>query len=152
MDQENYFEGVFFFTNATDEDYSHLWNNKEYIFPKQTMCPMVIPTETLESIQEIRKRFAYDLAVREYYKTKEYVKNSKMGNGLPPLFDEKVLQPWIDQCLSPLPKAMIKVKEGKKTKEKFKASKAVGDKDNLAYEFKDDAPKVLGAQPDRVTS
>ena len=148
MDEQfgnEFFTGVFYFTNATEEDFSHLWNNKEYIFPKQTTCPIIIGNETLENIQEIRKRFAYDLAVREFYKTKEYVKLSKMGNGIPPTFNENVLQPWIDQCLSPLPKAFAKVKEGKKEDDRrFKATKAVGKKDNLAVEFKDDVPQELG--------
>ena len=62
------FDGVFRFTNWTEEDFKHLWNNIEYTFKAGTTSPMIIANETLENIQEIRKRFAYDLAVREFYK------------------------------------------------------------------------------------
>lgn len=145
---ENDFDGVFYFTNATNEDFEHLWNNQKYIYPAQTTCPMIISSESLENIQSIRKRFAYDLAVREFYKSKEYTKMSKMGNGLPPTFDDKVLQPWIDQCLKPLPKAKAKVVQMPKENDRaYKASKAVGQKDNLAYEFKDVNPDALGELP-----
>lgn len=135
-----FFTGVFYFTNATEEDFAHLWNSKEYTFPAGTSCPLIIPNETLENIQEIRKRFAYDLAVREFYKGKEYIRMSKMGNGLPPTFDEKLLQPWIDQCLSPLPKAIAKVKQGKKSPkddEQNYTSKALKTGEDPNYLFKD---------------
>ena len=76
---------------------------------------------------------------------------SKMGNGLPPTFDEKVLQPWIDQCLAPLPKSMAKVKEiPKESEKKFKGSKAIDDNDNLNEVFKDDKPRTLGKMSDRA--
>lgn len=144
------FDGVFRFTNATDEDFVGLWNNKEYIFPAKSCCPMIIPNETLENIQEIRKKWAYKLATREFYKTKEYVRMSKMGKGLPPTYDDKILEPWIEQCLKPLPEARAKVKEGKKMSEKdFKASKAISEKDNPNYVFRDDIPEEKGIMPDK---
>lgn len=144
------FEGVFRFTNATDEDFKVLWNNIEYTYPAGTTVPMIIPNESQENIQEIRKKFAYKLAIREFYKGKEYQKMSKMGGGLPPTFDEKVLQPWIDQCLLPLPKAIAKVKVLPKDNDKrYKGSKAVKDKTNLNYEFKDEEPEIVGMQSDK---
>lgn len=134
--EENYFDGVFYFTNTTTEDFIHLWNSEEYTFPANTMCPMIMAKESLEGIQEIRKRFAYDLAVREYYKSKDYTKNSKMGNGLPPLFDDKVLQPWIDACLKPLPKAKADIKPAKVEKTKVsKFSKPVQEGKDLVGQF-----------------
>ena len=138
------FDGVFRFTNATDEDFKVLWNSKEYTYPAGTSSPMIIPNESLENIQEIRKRFAYKLAVREFYKGKLYHEMSKMGGGLPPTFDDKILQPWIDQCLVPLPKAFAQVKEMPKEKIRLSGSKAVGSKDNLNETFKDDVPETLG--------
>lgn len=149
------FMGVFHFTNWTDEDFVHLWNNEEYIFPKLSSVPMVMPKETSEAIQEIRKRFAYDLAVREFYKGREYKKMSKMGNGLPPTFDEKILEPMIEKCLKPLPMAKARVRKIEVDEEsKFKASKAVGVDDNLNEKFKKESenPKVLGKMPDSVIS
>lgn len=146
------FDGVFRFTNATDEDYTHLWNNKEYTFPAGKTVPLIIPDETLENIQEIRKRFAYDLAVREFYKGKEYSKMAKMGNGLPPTFDEKVLEPMIEQCLKPLPmaKATMKVK-AKDSEKNYKGSKAISDKDNPNFIFREEADQAvaMGKMPDK---
>jgi hypothetical protein len=76
---------------------------------------------------------------------------SKMGGGLPPTFDEKLLQPWVDQCLSPLPKAQAKVKELPKESGRYKASKAISDKDNPNYVFKDDIPEEMGKQSETET-
>ncbi len=146
------FDGVFRFTNATDEDFTHLWNNKEYTFPAGKTVPLIIPDETLENIQEIRKRFAYDLAVREFYKGKEYSKMSKMGNGLPPTFDEKILEPMIEQCLKPLPmaKATMRVKKGDLDKN-YKGSKAIGKDDSPNFIFREEADQAvaIGKQPDK---
>jgi len=137
------FDGVFRFTNDTDEDFKVLWNNKEYTFPKQTTCPMLIPNETLENIQEIRKKFAYKLATREFYKSKEYTRMSKMGNGLPPTFDDKVLQPWIDVCLKPLaPSRASNIDLPKDSDKNYKGTKALTDKDNPNFLFKEESASV----------
>lgn len=142
----NEFDGVFRFTNATEEDFKVLWNNKEYTFIAGTSSPMIIPNETLENIQEIRKRFAYKLAVREFHKSKEYRTMSKMGDGLPPTYDDKILEPWINQCLNPLPISKVEVKElPRKGESKIKGgSKAMTDKDNPNFVFKDEPITELG--------
>lgn len=142
------FDGVFRFTNWTEEDFKHLWNNIEYTFKAGTTSPMIIANETLENIQEIRKRFAYDLAVREFYKGKEYKRLNAMGRGLPPTFDDKLLEPMIQRCLEPLPIVKAEVKKLEKSAVKAKVSKAVGEKDNLNYEFKDDEIRTIGKMPD----
>ena len=149
------FLGVFHFTNWTNEDFVHLWNNIEYTFPKKTTTPMIMPKETSESIQEIRKRFAYDLSEREFYKSKEYKKMSKMGAGLPPTFDPKILEPMIQKCLEPLPAGKATIKQVEDEPEKnFKASKAVAEKANVNFEFRDESDdsriKKLGRQPDSI--
>lgn len=147
------FDGVFRFTNPTDTDFSGFWNSKEYVYPAGRTTPMIIAGETLENIQEIRKRFAYQLAVREFYANKikdqsgkNYLQLSKMGNGLPPIFADKILEPLIEQCLKPLPAAPVLVKESKKkTSERdFKGSKALSEKDNPNYIFKDEPIDELG--------
>lgn len=138
MELTKEFDGVFRFTNPTDEDFVVLWNNKEYLFPAQSTCPMIIANESLENIQEIRKKFAYKLAVREFYKGKEYGKLSKLGGANPSTFDEKVLEPVIEMCLKPLPQASVKVKELPKEKRTMKGSKAVGGNTNLNKEFEED--------------
>lgn len=148
------FDGVFRFTNDSDEDFVTLWNNKEYTFPARKTVKMIIPDETLENIQEIRKRFAYRWAVREFYGSKEYVRMSKMGNGLPPTFDEKILEPMIERCLTPLPEAPIKVKARAKDSEKnYVGSKAIEEKDNPNYIFREEAEnaKAVGKMPDTLT-
>lgn len=151
--ENNDFDGVFKFTNVTDEDFVAFWNNKEYTFPAKSSCALIIPNEPYENIQEIRKKFAYKLAVREFYKGKEYVKMSKMGKGLPPIFDEKILEPMIELCLKPLPMAKVKVKIGKKEDERaYRGSKAVSGKDNLNEVFKDEPVKEVGRQSDAQPS
>lgn len=146
------FDGVFKFTNATDEDFTVLWNNKEYTFLAGTCSPLIIPEETLENIQEIRKKFAYKLATREFYKGKTYKSMSKMGGGLPPTFDDKILEPEIEKCLKPLPMAKAKVKLGKKDDESKYTSKAVQDGESLNETFKDQKVRSLGKMSDTTTS
>lgn len=143
------FDGVFRFTNATEEDFAALWNNKEYLFPKQSTCPMIIEGETLESIQEIRKRFAKKLAMREYFKTKDF-KKIQNGNGKSVLgsFNEQLLQPFVDQCLEPLPIAEVKITKKKGDSESnYKGTKAVQKKDSLNDMFKDQDIPELGEMP-----
>lgn len=154
---DNDFDGVFKFTNVTDEDFVYFWNNREYIFPAKATCPMIIANETLENIQEIRKKAAYKLAMREFYKSKNYKNLVAMGKkaagGMPPIPDDKILEPMIESCLKPLPMAKAKVKEGKKESDRnYKASKAISDKDNPNFVFREESENVrsIGAMPDKV--
>ncbi len=136
MELNDDFDGVFRFSNNSDEDFKVLWNNKEYTFPAHTRSPMIIPNESLENIQEIRKKFAFKWAEREWFKSPEYYRMADMGKGLPPTRDDKVLEPLIQQCLDPLPLSKATVAEGKKRDDKFKATKAVSEDDNLNEAFK----------------
>ena len=134
-----YKDGVFYFTNTSKEDYKHLWNNIEYTFPAESSTPMIIRNEPPENVQAIRKRFAYDWAVEQFHNGKEYLKLSKMGNGLPPTYDEKILEPFIEKCLNPLPMGQIKTKEmPKEDEKKFKGSKALKDNVSVNAQFKED--------------
>ena len=152
MDIQKDFDGVFRFTNPTDEDFTALWNNKEYTFPANRTVPLIIANETLENIQEIRKKFAFKLATREFYNSKEYGKMSKMGNGLPPTFDEKILEPMIEKCLMSLPESRATVKSGKPSldEKRLKGSKAVSGKDDLNHAFKDAEIVERGVMPNSV--
>lgn len=141
------FDGVFRFTNWTDKERAYLWNNKEYTFPAQSTVPLIILNEPLENIQEIRKRFAFRLAEEVFYESKEYQRLSKMGNGLPPTFDPKILESDIEKCLSPLPSAKAKVKEGKKDSDsQYKATKALKGNEDPNYIFREENqnPQELG--------
>lgn len=78
------FTGVFHFTNWSDEDFVGVWNKKEYHFSANTTSPMIIPEHSPLEIQHIRKKFAKDLAEREFFKGKKYEilrsPEGKLGN------------------------------------------------------------------------
>lgn len=147
------------FTNPTNKERKYLWNNKEYIFPAESTVPLIIPTETLENIQEIRKRFAYRMAEERLYegeKTEggyDYMKTKEMGGGMPPTFDVKILEPWIHECLKPLPIKRAEIKQAKKIDDErnYKATKAVGQNADLADVFREENQNIptLGKQADR---
>lgn len=137
------FEGTFYFTNPDTEEFVHLWNNKEYRFPAESTVPLIIMGEPLENIQEIRKRFAYDNAVKRFFKGTEYERLSKMGNGIPPTFNEKLLEPMIEECLKPLQKTRAIVTEGKKDSDRnYKATKALKDSEDPNRLFSEENANV----------
>ena len=114
------FDGVFRFTNWSKEDFIGLWGGKEYHFPALSTSPMVIPEHSPLEVQNIRKKFAQDLAEREFFKTARYEKiRQREGNrdelgmiqargygmshaGTYSLND---LAPFIQKSLEPLPVA-----------------------------------------------
>lgn len=125
------FDGRFFFTNWSDEDFSVRWNKVEYVFPANKTSPILIPSESLEGIQNIRKAWAEQLAEREYLKSSKIswkaggmeakpgegesmhaalayiplVKNRQTGE-----WDERSpLAPLAMKCLEPLPMTSAKV-------------------------------------------
>lgn len=146
------FDGVFRFSNNSDEDFTVLWNNREYTFPAHTRSPIIIPNESLENIQEIRKRWAYKWAEREWYKGDKYNQMKEMGGGRPPVRNEKDLEPLIQMCLDPLPIAKAEVKERPKENLRLKGSKAVGPNENLNKAFEEETREEnlvkVGAQAD----
>lgn len=154
------FSGVFMFTNPTKKDRKYLWNNKEYMFPAESTVPLIIPSETLENIQEIRKRFAFRMAEERLYEGEvaesgfNYKKAKEMGGGLPPTFDQKILEPWIHECLKPLPIKRASIQAGKKIDDEsnYKATKAVGQNADLAAVFSEENQNIptLGAMSDRA--
>lgn len=66
------FDGNFYFSNWSKEDFIGVWNSKQYLFPAQRMTKMVIADHSPLEIQHIRKKFAKDLAEREFFKSKNY--------------------------------------------------------------------------------
>lgn len=119
------FDGVFRFTNFTDEDFTAMWNKVEYTFPANKTSPLVIPGETPEGVQSIRKKFAKELAEREFYRSeKGQFMNSKAAGPRPALYTDSDLAPFVQRCLEPLPIAPA-------------AAKAV--KDDVDAVFKTDA-------------
>lgn len=105
------FDGVFRFTNFTDKDFKAKWASVEYTFPAMKTTPMIIPGQTPEEIQHIRKKFARELAEQEFYKTPKFVgMNSVQPGGVPALYTDSDLTPFIQRCLEPLPIAQLKSK------------------------------------------
>lgn len=104
------FDGVFRFTNFTDDEFTAQWGGEAYTFAPQSTTPIVVPTSSPIEIQSIRKKFAKDLAVIEFYKSEKFkLMNAHVPGGVPALYTESDLAPLIQRCLEPLPPARAKV-------------------------------------------
>jgi len=119
------FDGVFKFTNWTEEDFVGKWGSKEYKFPALATSPMIIPDHSPIEIQHIRKKFAKDLAEREFFKSQQYSslhKQERNSDGSPRLnsiqqagtYSIETLTPFIQKCLEPLQNARAIVTEAPK--------------------------------------
>lgn len=131
------FEGVFRFTNPTDEEFKTLWNSVEYTFPPMQTVPLIIPTESPENVQEIRKRFAKRLGEKYFFSSGRYYELNDLTKktGIPPLVDfekEPVFIEFVQKCLEEMPR-------GQATVEKIAAvetpvsehTRVIGEKDSL---------------------
>lgn len=106
------FDGVFRFTNFSDEEFVGVWGKKEYHFAANTTSPMIIPEHSPIEIQHIRKKFAKDLSEREFFKGQKYellrgsegVLGNRTMSGIhtanPYTLDD--LAEGIQKCLTPL--------------------------------------------------
>lgn len=108
------FSGVFYFTNPSSEDFIGKWGGKAYTYSAMKTSPMVIIDATPLEIQSIRKKFAKELAEREYFKSDKGVKaaaternpdgsaryNSFQQAGQ---YTDTDLKEYIQKCLDPLP-------------------------------------------------
>jgi hypothetical protein len=108
------FTGTFYFTNWSETEFVGKWGNKLYTFPPQTTSPMIIPEHSPLEVQHIRKKFAKDLAEREFSDTQEYaalIKQERNPDGSPRAnsihvagtYSVQTLTPLIQRCLEPLP-------------------------------------------------
>ncbi len=128
------FNGVFSFTNWTEEEFIGKWGGKEYHYPANSTSPMVIPEHSPLEIQQIRKKFAKDLAEQQFFKSQAYLKlqgqernqdgsvrlNSIHQAGTYNLND---LTAFIQRCLEPLPITHAEVVESTKEKVEDKLSR-----------------------------
>ena len=111
------FDGTFKFTNFTDTEFKAKWNNVEYTYPPMKTVPMIIANATPLEVQNIRKKFAKELAEREWFKTPKFIgmntshldKAGQPTGGMPAIYTEKELNPFIQRCLEPLPIARATV-------------------------------------------
>ena len=109
------FDGTFRFTNCRDTEFKARWNSKEYTFPPLKTVPMIIDNATPLEVQSIRKKFAREWAIEEWYKTPMFIgMNAHVPGGTPALYTESDLAPFIQKCLEPLPIARAKVEVVKK--------------------------------------
>lgn len=153
-----YQDGVFYFTNpglvksrledGTETlDWTALWNNKEYTFKAKTTVPLIIANEPPENVQEIRKRFARKYGQDWFHQSKRYKDLVKKGGYMPAGYNETAeFGAIVQQCLTPLPKSTIVVKDiPREGEEVIKGgSKAVGNSANLSEAFKDYEIPTLG--------
>lgn len=123
------FDGNFYFTNPSDEDFVGKWDGKEYHYPAKTSSRMVMLNQTPLEIQQIRKKFAKDLAEREFFKSDKYEFARKReglkddmgmitprGQGMSHAgqYTMTDLTPYIQQCLIALPVGKAIVTEAPK--------------------------------------
>jgi hypothetical protein len=114
------FDGVFRFTNYTNEEFKAKWNGVEYTFPPQKTTPLIIAGATPEEVQTIRKKFAKELAVSEFYKTPKFNKlNEHTPGGTPALYTDSDLAPLVQRCLEPLPAGAFKAQVVPRNEEAF---------------------------------
>lgn len=131
------FDGVFYFSNWTDEDFVGKWNSKEYHFKAHSRSPIIINEESPLQIQWIRKKFAKDLAEREFFKSQKYEAFRKVegeridGVVVPKLnsihqagqYSINDLAPYIQRCLEPLEIQRASVTESERVNTEEKLSR-----------------------------
>lgn len=131
------FDGVFRFTNWTDEEFVGVWGKKEYHFAANATSPMIIPEHSPLEIQHIRKKFAKDLAQREYFKNQNYEhlrqqEGEKIDGMIQPRLNSihqagsytlEDLKEGIQKCLKPLEIKRASITESKQIPIEQKLSK-----------------------------
>lgn len=128
------FDGTFRFTNWTDEAFVGVWGGKQYHYPGKTTSPIVMTDQTPLEIQQIRKKFAKDLAEREFFKGQAYNRlhaQERNNDGSPRLnsiqqagtYSLEDLSPFIQRCLEPLTVASAKVTDAPKESIESKLSR-----------------------------
>lgn len=122
------FDGIFRFTNFTTKEFKAKWGGIEYTYPPEKSTPMIIPGATPEEVQNIRKKFARELAELVIYDS-DLVKKLDAQNpqhvinsiNAAVTYNPKDLEPYIQRCLEPLPPAQPTMKVlPKEGEEKFR--------------------------------
>ena len=99
------FDGVVRFTNWSDEDFTGRWNSKDYEFKANTTSPLFIAEHSPLELLNIVKKFALDLAVREWGKsewTKDALKRERNSDGSPRGYGMSVASTYSIDQLAPL--------------------------------------------------
>ncbi len=127
------FDGVFKFTNYSEDEFIGKWGGKEYHYPATKTSPMIIPEHSPLEIQNIRKKFAKDLAEREFFKSKGY-ETLRGQEGTPGnrsmnsihqagTYSLDQLTPFIQKALMPLEKGTVVVTKAPTVRLEEKLSK-----------------------------
>lgn len=123
MDREKFstvlpedFDGVFRFTNYSEEEFIAKWGNRAYTYPPMRTTPMIIVDASPLEVQQIRKKFAKEFAIREWFKTKQAKALTEKRGELNSIFQANTysdsdLAPFIQKCLEPLESARAIVQE-----------------------------------------
>lgn len=144
------FDGTFRFSNPYDEDFLGKWDSKLYLFPAHTRSPIIIPTASPLEIQQIRKKFARDLAEREFFKSQKAKDLTSIERGVGGVavlnsiegansYSDSDLEPFIQKCLDPLPPVVeAKVAEAPKVDvmDKLSRDDATGEPRTQVYDQK----------------
>lgn len=100
------FDGSFYFTNFSQEEFIGRWGGIDYKFPPEKTTKMIMNFSPAE-IQQIRKKFARDLAEHEFFKNDKYKaldsKNVGVNFHSAVTYAGKDLEELIQKCLIPLP-------------------------------------------------
>lgn len=107
------FDGNFYFTNWSEEDFTGKWGGKSYTYPASKTSKMIIVDATPLEIQSIRKKFAKEFAEREFFNSPEAKRmeaQEKNPDGTPRFnkfqqaaqYTMNDLKPYIQRCLEPL--------------------------------------------------
>lgn len=130
------FDGVYRFTNFTDRPFKAKWNNVEYTFPAQKMTPIIIPNASALEIQAIRKKFARDLAIEEFYRSDKFkgMDDPKNHNGRPAMYTDSDLTPFVQRCLEALPVAQATMTTLARDNEANYTSRVLNEKESLVKE------------------
>lgn len=147
------FNGQFVFSNPDTEDFTGFWNGTAYSFKAMSTSPFYILDANPIETQEIRKQFARKLGERMFGKSKKYEKLEKDSEGKPrpSNYDyAKEIQPFVDQCLKPLPAAEPVIKRNVQKrpdlridpKTKKPAVRVYGEDDQNSVSLVDEAEKA----------
>lgn len=136
------FDGTFRFTNWTDRDFTAKWGGVEYTFPAMKTTPIIIPTLTPLEVQNVRKKFALELAQREFgnsdtLKAMEAKNQGVSGFKASVTYALQDLEPLVQKCLEPLEAGRAEVKEIPKPEFTPKATKVL--KSKLSGDETDDS-------------
>lgn len=130
------FDGLVRFTNWSDEDFTAKYNSKEYTIPANTtvIISPLMPERSPIELLNICKKFALDLATREWGKSdwyKQALKRERNADGWPrgygfsgaSTYSLDQLAPMIQKGLYIYPESKARVQEAMRPKLEDKLSK-----------------------------